>query len=320
MNLQAPQADDLLPISLATLPLTATVGVNVYLLTRPSEPPLLFSAAHIPISREQFEDLMHRGSSKLYIHREDRNLYRQAVQERWESLLEDQSLPTPQRLATVFDMARDSIIEQAAWGDTDGMIRTCQHYGSSCVAALGENPLELSELNRILTRDCSYASHAVNVCAYTILLGRSLGFSRSELEQQATAAMLHDLGMLDIDEAIWTKPDRLEDGERRQINTHPALGLQRLISRSDLSEGALMMIYQHHERWNGTGYPVAVSGDEIHPWSRMCSIVDVYDAMTSQRPHRRAFVPQTALAVLDRGAGTLFDQEMVSCWRHLALK
>lgn len=311
-------ADDLLPISLATLPLTSTVGVNVYLKTRPSEPPLLFSAAHNPISRQHFEELMRIGSSKLFIRRKDRDLYQQAVRDCWDTLLLDRSLPVLQRLAAVHDLTRESLIEQFESRHFDSLIKTCQHYGAASVAVLGDDPVTVAEVREGLHHDRSLATHATNVAAYSALLGRRLGFAATDLAQLVTGALLHDLGMLDIEGVVLNKPGRLFDCERRLVQGHPALGLQRVIERNDLVEGTMMMIYQHHERMNGSGYPVGVAGEEIHTWSRVCAIADVFSALTCGRPQRQSVNPQTAAAVLDRGAGSDFDREIVSCWRRIA--
>lgn len=318
MITHSPLADDLLPISLATLPLTSTVGVNVYLKTRPGEPPLLFSAAHNPIRREHFEELMHKGSSKLFIHRNDRDLYQQAVRECWDTLLLDRSLPVLQRLAAVHDLTREALIEQFESKHLESLIQTCQHFAATSVAVLGDDPVTAAEIGDALHHDPSLATHATNAAAYAALLGRRLGFATSELSRIVAGALLHDLGMLEIDSVLLNKPGRLQTCEHRQVQGHPALGLQRVIDRHDLCEGVMMMIYQHHERMNGSGYPVGIDGNEIHAWSRLCSVVDVYSALTSHRPHRQPVNTLTALAVLDRGAGSEFDREMVTCWRRIA--
>ena len=315
----APLAEDLLPISLATLPLTSTVGVNVYLKTRPGEPPLLFSAAHNPISRSHFEELILKGSDKLFIHRRDRDLYRQAVKDCWQTLLLDRSLPLLQRLAAVNELTRESMAEKLAVGDTEHIVSTSRQWAASCVAVLGDDEVSLSALADRLHTDCTLATHVANVSLFATLLGRELGYVSQDLEHLAAGALLHDLGMLDVEPIVLNKPGRLQDDERRLIQGHPGLGLQRVIQRCDLPEGSMMMIYQHHERMNGSGYPVGLSGNEIHPWSRLCSIVDVYVALTSHRPQRQALVSPTALAVLDRGTGSEFDQEIVTCWRRLLL-
>jgi HD-GYP domain-containing protein (c-di-GMP phosphodiesterase class II) len=80
-----------------------------------------------------------------------------------------------------------------------------------------------------------------------------------------------------------------------------------------------MMVYQHHELPSGEGYPVGVADEEIHPWARVCAVVDVFEALTSQRPYRRAFSSETALAVQMRGSGRMFDAEVMKCWQTLVL-
>jgi HD-GYP domain-containing protein (c-di-GMP phosphodiesterase class II) len=82
----------------------------------------------------------------------------------------------------------------------------------------------------------------------------------------------------------------------------------------------LMMVYQHHERFDGKGYPVGVQGEEIHPWARMLAVVDVFDAMTGTRPYRRPATAQEAMEYIGRSAGTHFDPEMVKCWKSTMAK
>ena len=75
-----------------------------------------------------------------------------------------------------------------------------------------------------------------------------------------------------------------------------------------------MMVYQHHERNDGTGYPVGLRGDDMHPWAKLCAIVDVFEALTSQRPYRTPMTHQKALDVLKRESGSALDPEMLQCW------
>ncbi len=316
MITRAPQAEDLLPISLATLPVTSTVGVNLYLKTRPSEPPLLFSAAHNPITREHFEQLMRTGSTYLFIHRQDRDLYQHAVRQHWQSLLLDTSLPVLQRLAAVYELARESVGDVLATRDIEALVQTCQYYATTSASILGDAAVTAIQLSAVLHHDDQPATRATNVAAYAMLLGRALGLASGELIHLAIGGLLHDLGMQDIDSNLLSKPGRLLECERRVLKSHPALGLQRVLERNDLAEGAIMMIYQHHERCDGSGYPVGLSASEIHPWSRLCAIADVYDALTSGRPYRPAASRETALAILEGGAHTEFDREMVNCWQR----
>ena len=311
--------DDLLPISLATASLTSSLGINVYLKPGPSEPAILYSAGHIGIGSEQLNDLISDGCSKLYIHSQDREHYQQAMRDNWQELLLNQQLPALNRVAALHDIVRTVLHYEFDHGTTESIVANCQSLGQGSVEALGDDPIVLKDLVRVLSHDYGTFTHSTNVSAYAVLLGRSLGFSSAELAEIATGGLLHDLGKLDIDQQILNKPGKLDEQERRQIEMHPTLGLQRVVERDDLSQGVLMMVYQHHERMNGQGYPVGLSGSQIHPWGRLCAIVDVYEALTSDRPYRQALSTQTALAVLQKGCGTEFDEEMLACWQKLLI-
>jgi HD-GYP domain-containing protein (c-di-GMP phosphodiesterase class II) len=104
------------------------------------------------------------------------------------------------------------------------------------------------------------------------------------------------------------------DEEWRLIKRHPTAGFEELCFRDDLSWAQLMIVYQHHERLDGKGYPVGILGDEMHPWARICAVADVFDALTCERPYRKPLSVRDACQYLSDHAGTSFDQEMVRCW------
>jgi HD-GYP domain-containing protein (c-di-GMP phosphodiesterase class II) len=134
------------------------------------------------------------------------------------------------------------------------------------------------------------------------------------LEQIAKGAMLHDLGKRFIPASILSKPAKLDREERAVIETHPLRGYEELCQRDDVTFEQLMMTYQHHEKWDGSGYPVGIARDEIHPWARMLAVVDVFDAMTGMRPYRKPATAQAAMDYIRQNAGTHFDPEVVECW------
>jgi HD-GYP domain-containing protein (c-di-GMP phosphodiesterase class II) len=148
------------------------------------------------------------------------------------------------------------------------------------------------------------------------MLAMRLGITaKSELRQIAVGAMLHDLGKLGIPESILTKPGMLDDRELDLVKSHPVLGFRKLCRRSDLNYGQLMMVYQHHERMDGLGYPVGSAADEIHAWTRICSVVDVFEALTSNRPYRAHLRIDEVLGLMDLSSGTRFDRGVYECWK-----
>lgn len=209
--------DDLLPINLATASLTASIGINVYLKPSQQEPAVLYSAGHVGIASTQIKELIDEGCTKLYIQSHDRDVYQQAMRESWQELLLDQQLPTFDRVAALHDIVRNILQFEFAHGTTDSMVEHCQNLGKGAVHALGDEPIVLKDLVRVLSHDYGTFTHSTNVSAYAVLLARALGFSPPELAEIATGGLLHDLGKLDIDQQILNKPGKLDDAERKQI-------------------------------------------------------------------------------------------------------
>ena len=130
----------------------------------------------------------------------------------------------------------------------------------------------------------------------------------------ATAAILHDLGKRFVPAKILTKIGPLDAEERDILESHLRRGYAELYEKSDLDFGQLMMVYQHHEHVDGTGYPVRVLKGEIHPWARMLTIVDVFDSLTARRPNHVPATPQSVFEYQRQQAGARFDGEFVECW------
>ena len=178
-----------------------------------------------------------------------------------------------------------------------------------------------SELNSVLHFDYSTFTHSANVAYYTLILASTLGITdRAVLRKIGIGALLHDIGKLGIPEKILLKPGRLAPEEWNVLRSHPAKGLMALREQDQLEFGQLMMVYQHHERIDGTGYPVRLVGDEIHEWARICAVADVYEALTSNRPYRRALPAVEAFEVIEKGEGSGLEPEFLQCWKQTITK
>jgi len=154
-----------------------------------------------------------------------------------------------------------------------------------------------------------------NVAGFAVMLAGRLGISKSEdIKKIAEGALLHDIGKRFIPTSVLCKSSRLAKAERQLMETHPLRGFVDLRTSSHVGFDQQLMVYQHHERIDGKGYPVRLVGAEIHPWTKLLAVVDVFDALTSNRPYREPMRLSDALSYLERGAGTHFDKEMVRCW------
>jgi diguanylate cyclase (GGDEF)-like protein len=137
-------------------------------------------------------------------------------------------------------------------------------------------------------------------------LGQALGMRKDELNLLRIISNLHDIGKIAIDEQILNKPDKLNEEEWAEIKRHPEIGYRILSSSSEFAEIS-EDILSHHERWDGNGYPQGLKGNNIPYRSRIIAIADAYDAMTSERPYRKAMTREQALAEIVRCSGTQFD-------------
>jgi response regulator RpfG family c-di-GMP phosphodiesterase len=141
-------------------------------------------------------------------------------------------------------------------------------------------------------------------------IGLEMGLPAEEIERIRIAALLHDLGKLAVPAEILDKPTKLTDGEWQAIGEHPRIGQVILEQASNLRE-AIPVVLHHHERFNGGGYPHGLRGAEIPIGARIVAVADAYHAMVHDRPYKKALGHASALAELQRNAGTQFDPEVV---------
>ncbi|GAB4362699.1 MAG: response regulator [Deltaproteobacteria bacterium] len=170
-----------------------------------------------------------------------------------------------------------------------------------------------SLIKALEAKDHYTRGHSQRVTLYSVAIGSRLGFDRNRLDRLRRAAVLHDLGKIGIREAVLNKPSRLTDREFGEIHHHPELVI-RILSPIPFFRPLLPFILHHHERMDGTGYPGRLGGEEIPLESRILSVSDAFDAMTSTRAYRKALPRQEALAEIRRCAGSQFDPVVVDCF------
>lgn len=153
--------------------------------------------------------------------------------------------------------------------------------------------------------------HSHRVSSLCNSMGEALGLAEREIQELELVGLLHDIGKIAIDENILNKPGILTDAEWKEIKRHPEIGYRILNTVNDMADMASYILH-HHERWDGNGYPKGLIGEDIPFISRIITIVDAYDAMTSERSYRSALPEEIAIEELEKNAGIQFDPELVS--------
>jgi len=159
-------------------------------------------------------------------------------------------------------------------------------------------------------RDRETEGHTQRVTEMTVRLARELGYPEEEIVHIRRGALLHDMGKMGIPDEILQKPGPLTDEEWVVMRKHPQYVYQMLSPISYLNQ-ALIIPYYHHERWDGSGYPHGLKGDQIPLFARLFAVVDVWDALSSDRPYRKRMPPREVAEYLEKEAGRLFDPEIV---------
>ena len=160
--------------------------------------------------------------------------------------------------------------------------------------------------NALDLRDAETEGHSKRVTAYTLALTRAMGLSATETRGIARGAFLHDIGKMAIPDSILLKPSKLDAEEMALMRTHSDLGYN-MLRRIKYLDDAAEIVWTHHEQYDGTGYPRNISGDQIPLGSRLFAIADTLDAMTSDRPYRRACTFEQARHEIVRCTGSQFD-------------
>ncbi len=163
------------------------------------------------------------------------------------------------------------------------------------------------------SRDVGTESHSRRVHGYALATARAYGVPETDIPDLEHGVLLHDIGKIGIPDGILLKPGPLTPEEWKTMRRHPEIG-KRLIENVPFLRGAIPIIYCHHEKWDGTGYPRALKGEEIPVGARIFSVVDAFDAMTFDRPYSKAVPFQAAFTEITRCSGTHFDPTVVEAF------
>jgi putative two-component system response regulator len=161
-------------------------------------------------------------------------------------------------------------------------------------------------------REGGNLAHLERIKGYVQVLGRGIGLSQSEVQIVSLACQLHDIGKVGLPESLLLHQGQYTEAELGKIKSHTTIGAEILHnSPSHLLQAAEMIALNHHERWDGSGYPNGLQGEQIPLSARMCAMADVFDALTTPRPYKKEISVEDASRLITGASGSLFDPQLV---------
>ncbi|MBI5584286.1 MAG: HD-GYP domain-containing protein [Deltaproteobacteria bacterium] len=201
----------------------------------------------------------------------------------------------------------DNILEDVRLGktiDTTAAKKSVENIVDSVM----RNRDALVCLSQLKSRDEYTAFHSMNVCILSVAFGRTLNLPREDLQLLGVGGLLHDIGKMKVPLEILNKPDKLTEAEFEEVKNHVRYGEELLAQISQIPAKVVKMVAQHHERYNGKGYLQGLQGEQLSLFGQISTIVDVYDAMTSDRVYRSGLLPNEALKKMFVWSATDFNQ------------
>lgn len=169
----------------------------------------------------------------------------------------------------------------------------------------------------IAKRDSDTGTHNYRVAWIAARIGEKMGLRGYEMQSLIAGSFLHDVGKIGVSDTILLKPGKLDDAEFAIMRTHVSLG-EEIVSGMGWLDGAHAVVAGHHEKWNGSGYPRQMAGEEIPLSARIFAVADVFDALSSKRPYKEAMAFDTVMAILEKDTGSHFDPSVMAIFQPMA--
>lgn len=294
------QAEEFFPIPLAVMQPGTVAPVDLYLFQKSPPGYTLYKTADTPLNDEVRERLILNGVGDLYMRAEDEEAYCRYVEEQINAILQDDLLEIEKAWPVVYQASShvmEDLFEDPKAGHN---VRRAESMVSSLVTSVLKSEDPLKHITSLIKYDYHVYTHSVNVAVLLTAACREILSIKSEalLRQVGRGAVLHDIGKSQVPREIINKPGKLTEEEFEEIKKHPMGGLKMARERVELDPVGASIIRNHHEHFDGSGYPDGLEGEQIKPVIRLSTIIDVYDAMTTKRCYAEAKPPYSALKIM----------------------
>ena len=273
---------------------------------------VLYRSAAEPFTEKSRTGLIENNIKQLFVARHDKRHYQKYLETNLSHLTTDTGIVETLRAEMVYQCALSLVDDLFSKPTLTENVKRSQDLVKSTVEFVLLGPTACSALLEILAYDYTTYTHSINVCSLALALAIQVGIKDPhDLQTLGTGALLHDIGKTKIPESIFNKIEPLTPDELFVIKRHPKWGCDLARQSALLDEQSYYAISQHHERENGSGYPLGIGGAQIHPYGKITAIVDAFDAMTTRKTYRPAMDAFHALQQMFAESGA-YDPELLS--------
>lgn len=302
------------PVPLHSLRINTTTNFDMYMKRygkNSEERFVLYRKKSIPFTEQNRNTLTDHGTEELYIDTSDKKEYQLYLETNLESIIADESVPLEEKSSIAYTCATglvEDLLENPRSGEH--IHRSKEVISNLTTYLLGESDAFFSLLATTSFDYYTY-THSVNVSVFGIALAHRLGrYSADEINTMGSGLIVHDIGKSLMDQSILNKPGKLSEREWGIMKEHPENGVMLLRETGLTSEEALIIVENHHEKLDGSGYPHGLQGDAIHPYARIAAVADIFDALTTKRSYKPAEGSFPALRIMRDEMIDLIDQEL----------
>ena len=290
------KAEEYFPIILESLRLNTILDFDLYI--KIEEQFVLYRHHDLPFVEETRLNLIENKVKYLYVNSKLKKKYQRYIESHLDKIIEDKEIETPKKAAIIYEASKnlvEEVFENPTYGEN---IKRSSKLVENTMGYILKGKEAFVNLIRITSRDYSTYTHSIHVSCLSIALANKLGHKdKKTLYELGLGTLLHDVGKSKIDQDILKKRGRLDKTEFDLVKRHPQWGVE-ILSKSFLPKGVYIPVIQHHERMDGTGYPRGINRNQIELYGRVAGIIDVFDALTTERVYQEALSPYNALRVM----------------------
>ena len=182
--------------------------------------------------------------------------------------------------------------------ESEGLAKATASITNDLMDAIETNDAVAIDINTLKTSDEYTFKHSVDVATIAMVLAKQQGLSKQKIYEIGISGLLHDVGKTKVPLEILNKPGRLDENEFATMKQHPVFGYHMIKERGEFSEQVCLGVLQHHEKTNATGYPLGCNANQISPYAKIMSVADIYDALVTERPYKKAFSQRDAVEMI----------------------